>query len=93
MNSSGKVLIGVLTGVVIGATLGILFAPDKGSDTRKKISKKGHDLADDVKKKFNQFTEGVADKYENVKNEVSHLTDFGKSKLDEMKAETRNAIK
>ena len=35
---SGKVLLGVLAGVAVGATLGILFAPDKGSETRKKIS-------------------------------------------------------
>ena len=47
--STGKVLLGVLAGVAAGAMLGILFAPDKGSNTRKKISKKGEDYADAVK--------------------------------------------
>ena len=34
---AGKVFLGVLAGVAAGAVLGILFAPDKGSKTRKKI--------------------------------------------------------
>jgi gas vesicle protein len=54
--SSGKAALGLLAGVAIGATLGILFAPDKGSVTRSKLSKKGEDLAGDLKNKFNEYT-------------------------------------
>ena len=39
--STGKIVVGVLAGVAVGALLGVLFAPDKGSETRKKISKGG----------------------------------------------------
>lgn len=35
--SSGKVLLGVLAGAAAGALAGILFAPEKGSKTRKRI--------------------------------------------------------
>jgi gas vesicle protein len=48
--SSGKVLLGVLAGVAVGAALGVLFAPDKGWNTRKRISKKAEDLEDEKKK-------------------------------------------
>ncbi|MBK8191962.1 MAG: YtxH domain-containing protein [Lewinellaceae bacterium] len=48
---TGKVLLGILGGVAIGALLGVLLAPDKGSNTRKKIRRKGEDLVDDVKAK------------------------------------------
>lgn len=41
---TGKVLLGILAGATAGAILGVLFAPAKGSDTRKKISKKAKTL-------------------------------------------------
>ncbi|MFZ6014344.1 MAG: YtxH domain-containing protein, partial [Bacteroidota bacterium] len=44
--NNGKAVLAVVAGVAAGVALGMLFAPDKGSDTRKKISKKGEDLAD-----------------------------------------------
>jgi gas vesicle protein len=43
---TGKVVLGLLAGVAAGAILGILFAPDKGSNTRKKIVDKGEGYAE-----------------------------------------------
>ncbi len=62
--SNGKIILGVLAGVVAGAILGILFAPDKGCETRKKIAKKGADVADDLKNKMNGFVTELTDKFE-----------------------------
>jgi gas vesicle protein len=67
---SGKVLVGVLAGVAVGATLGILFAPDKGSNTRRKISSKGNAYAQDLEEKFNEFIEGITKQFEAAKNEA-----------------------
>ncbi len=64
--SSGKVLLGILAGAAAGALLGILFAPDKGSTTRKKILDKGEEYAEDLKEKFGEFVDNVADKYEST---------------------------
>lgn len=59
---TNKTLIGILGGVAIGAVIGILFAPDKGTNTRKKIIKKGASTATDLKKKLNSITNTVSEK-------------------------------
>ena len=64
--SSGKVLLGVLAGVAAGALLGILFAPDKGTNTRRKIVSKGEEYAEDLKEKFGDFVDKVAEKYDST---------------------------
>jgi len=80
--SSGKVLLGVLAGVAAGALLGILFAPEKGSDTRKKISKKAEGYTDTIKEKFNEFVNDISEKYEKVKEGVDDFAGNGKHKTD-----------
>ena len=80
--SSGKVVVALLAGVAAGAVLGILFAPEKGSETRKKLSGEGNDLKESMKEKFNEFLDNISEKYENVKEEVTDLTDEGKTTKD-----------
>lgn len=69
--NKGSVLIGVLAGVAIGVALGVLFAPDKGSETREKLSKGGADSMDDLKDKFNDFLASLVEKFESEKDDVS----------------------
>lgn len=68
---TSRALLGVAAGIAAGAVLGILFAPDKGRDTRKKISKKGEDLAgalnDRIEQKFEEFTKSLSGKFFNLK--------------------------
>ena len=89
--SSGKVFLGVLAGVAVGATLGILFAPDKGSVTRKKISKKGEDYVDALKEKFNEFLDDISEKFEEVKEEASDFTEQSKAKSEKTKKDVKTA--
>jgi gas vesicle protein len=64
--NSNKVILGVLSGIAIGAFAGILLAPDKGTKTRKKIMKKSCDYTKDLKNKFGDLYNSVADKYNEV---------------------------
>ncbi|NJK93814.1 MAG: YtxH domain-containing protein [Bacteroidales bacterium] len=69
--NSGKILLGVLAGVAAGAVLGVLLAPDKGSDTRKKIARKGGDYTDSLKNKFNDLLDTVYEHFDKAKGEFS----------------------
>lgn len=91
--SSGKVLLGVLAGVAVGATLGILFAPDKGTNTRRKISRKGDEYAQELEEKFNDFVEGLTDKFEDMKNEAARIVENGEHKVEKVLAEVGHAGK
>jgi gas vesicle protein len=89
--SKGKVLLGLLTGVAVGAALGILFAPDKGWNTRKRISKKAEDLTNDLREKFDEFIDMVSVKVDEAKSKVSDISDKAKDKADEVKKDARAA--
>ena len=72
MNSS-RVLLGVLGGVAVGALAGVLFAPAKGTKTRKRILKKGNDYSKDLKNKFEDLYNSATTKYENVVEQAKEL--------------------
>jgi gas vesicle protein len=90
--SAGKVLLGVLAGVAAGALVGILFAPAKGSRTRRRILKKGENYADGLKEKFNEYVDNVSEKFEQVKEEVTAYAQKGKDKLEQAEKEA-NTVK
>lgn len=51
MNENGKIVTALLAGLAAGAVLGLLFAPDKGSETRDKINDSLADLGDAIKER------------------------------------------
>ncbi len=68
---SGKTIAGLLIGVGIGTIIGVLFAPDKGTNTRKKIKNKGQDLVDDLKEKFDGLYQKATNEYENLIEDIN----------------------
>lgn len=68
--NTGKTAAGVLLGVGVGALLGVLFAPAKGTKTRRRIMDKGQDYADELKGKFDELYHDVSDKYDSFIEEA-----------------------
>ncbi|ATA88676.1 hypothetical protein CAPN001_11030 [Capnocytophaga stomatis] len=83
MAKTGNVLLALVTGAVIGAGAGILFAPDKGKNTRRKIKDSVDEttsrlkykidaLSQEVREKSSEFKGTLEDKVENLLSKSSH---------------------
>jgi gas vesicle protein len=79
MNNS-KVLLGFLAGAFAGSILGVLFAPDKGTETRRKISEKTGDMAEALKEKVADFAEDMKEMLSTAKKEAEDVSEKGFSK-------------
>jgi len=99
-NNAGNSVLALLLGAAIGAGVGILFAPDKGSKTREKIKDGFEDTKDNLKHKFDEATNQLRSKfsgakydleetYEDLVSNMSHKTEdvisFLETKLADLK--------
>lgn len=80
MNDNSKVLIGLLTGLAAGAALGLLFAPEKGSETRDRFNQSLKDLGDTIKDR-------AADEINNLAGLKDKVVSSVKNKLNDTEEE------
>jgi gas vesicle protein len=59
-SNKSKIMASVIAGAAIGVVLGILFALDKGKNTRDKLKQKTIDTASDVSETIKQTTEELS---------------------------------
>ena len=78
--SARKVFVGMLVGAAAGATLGVLFAPGKGS-ALKKICRKGEGYIDSCKKNIDDYLDSVKETFEgeNGNDETDNVTERTKT--------------
>lgn len=72
-NNSGNIIVALLAGAVIGAGVGILLAPDKGSKTRQKIKDGVNSSKDDLLEKLKGFTDMIKDKTTDTVSAIDEL--------------------
>ncbi|WP_033563680.1 YtxH domain-containing protein [Sphingobacterium sp. SYP-B4668] len=66
MKDNGKIVAALLAGLAAGAVLGVLFAPEKGSETRDKLNESLSDLGDAIKERAEEQFDQLNDFKEKV---------------------------
>jgi gas vesicle protein len=79
--SARGILIGIIAGAAAGAVLGVLFAPAKGSATRRKIARRGAEYAEEAKETFNESIDALSEEYDTLKESALDLVGKGKEKV------------
>ncbi len=73
MKSTGSFIIGLLSGAAIGAAFGLLYAPEKGVETRDKLGQKANDLKEDLDERFEDLKDYVHDTIGDMKEKVVEM--------------------
>lgn len=77
MKDNSKILVALLAGLAAGAVLGVLFAPEKGSETRDKLSDSLKNLGDSIR--------------ERAAEEIENLTEFKEKVVENIRSKIRSA--
>jgi gas vesicle protein len=74
MRDSGKLIVALLTAVAAGAALGILFAPDKGFKTRRKIADASRKFSDSIQDTAEEGMEAISELKEKLYNKAEQVS-------------------
>ena len=72
-----------VNGVLVGILLGVLFAPDSGEETRRKISRR----AAGIKDSYDELADNVSNTYNKVKSKANDFINRGENELSDLEDE------
>lgn len=98
--STQKTILGFLGGIALGATIGLLFAPASGKDTRKKLRRRGdrakdelNDLIDQGRAEWSKARNRASDAANMTKDEVQDFVRFMMEEGRDLKERIKSDVK
>ncbi|WP_148289455.1 YtxH domain-containing protein [Fibrella aestuarina] len=85
-------LAGVLTGLIGGLAIGLLFAPRSGKDLRDQLSESIDDQTDAVQKQWNKAKSQAKDAVNTLKDEVSTVADKTGDEADQLADDAKDGF-
>lgn len=84
MTNSNKIILGLVGAAAIGVAIGILLAPEKGSDARKKIADTATDIASRVGEWVTSGKEQVQEMAKKVDQKANRVIDEAEKVKEQM---------
>ena len=92
MSKKGDVFLAFLTGAAVGATLGILYAPDKGKNTRDKLSFQLARYREKLKDLIERYTEGKEEYITIAKTEGEKVVKDARNQAEALLSDVEDLI-
>ncbi|MBD0823694.1 YtxH domain-containing protein [Aestuariibaculum marinum] len=88
MGKDSRTILGFLVGTAVGAVAGVLFAPDKGTVTRKKIADEAQGIKDRMSENIEHTSESISksvkQKRASLEEELEHLMSNASYQADDV---------
>ena len=90
--SNSKVFFSIFIAAAVGATVGMLFAPEEGDKTRKKIKKSANDWANEALEALEKGKSKVQDTADRVMSKAGNLRDDAVDATDDQLDEAKSTV-
>ena len=84
MSKDCDFIAGLVVGGLIGAAIGILYAPKSGKETREEIGQKADELLSKAKEEYGHAVEKSREAYEATVERLKELEETAKEKVEEV---------
>lgn len=75
-----------IRGISIGFIVGVLFAPDSGRATRRKLSGVASNIGEDIEDTYDNISSSVKNKVNKVKNKAADVADKAGATIEDIGA-------
>ena len=85
MNTQSKVILGILGAAAAGVVIGMLVAPEKGKETRKKLKKTAGEWAETMSHLWTSGKEAAEDAAQDLKDRARSAKSAAEEKVNKLK--------